>query len=205
MLINPLTLTLFSKALNRYIQLDPQAGIHLAVLKDKVLCISLTGTGKSLFFIFNDEGVEVEGDFAGEVDATIKASPLALARLFAKEGDQLLDDDVIMEGKVNVAQGVQKLFSELDIDWEEHLSALTGDVFAHHASNALRDLKKWVENAKSNLADNAVDYLQEEADILVPPVLVEQFYEGVDSVSMQVDRIAAKIDRLEKQCSERTK
>ena len=199
MLINPMTLTIFSKALNNYLQLDPQAKHQLQALQGRVLCISLTGTGKSLYFIFNETDITVDSTCDVPVDATIAATPLALVRLLARGNHVVLSDDITMEGKVWVAQAVQKLFSTLEIDWEEHLSTLTGDRFAYHASNALRGFKQWVDSAKENVTANMVEYCQEEADILVPPILVEQFCEDVDTVVMQVDRLLAKIDRLEKQ------
>ena len=200
MLINPVTLTLFSRALNKYIALDPQADMSL--LAGNVLCLDLTDTGKKLFFIFDKDLVSVEMSYDGKPDATIFASPVDLAKLFASKETKLLDDNVRMEGKVRFAGDVQKLFSSLDVDWEEQLSRLTGDVFAHHAGKAFGSVKSLAKDITKNLSLNTSEYLKEEARVLAVPERVERFCESVDDIVMHVDRLSVRIEKLKKKCNE---
>jgi ubiquinone biosynthesis protein UbiJ len=200
MLINPMTLTLFSRALNRYIALDPQA--NLAPLAGNTLCLDLSGTGKRVYFHFTQNHVLVEADCDTAPDVTLIASPVDLAKLFASSENRLLDDNVRIEGKVRVAQEVQHLFSSLDIDWEEQLSTLTGDVFAHHASRFTREFTGILKDVAKTMRLNTVEFLQEEAQILAVPECVTRFCESVDSTAMQTDRLEARIAQLKKKCNE---
>ncbi|GEM_PF-3143764 len=200
MLINPMTLTLFSRVLNRYIALDPQA--DLTPLVGNVLCFDLSGTDKRVYFHFTQSEVLVEAEYDAQPDVTLIASPVDLAKLFASNENRLLDDNVRIEGKVRVAQDVQQLFSSLEIDWEEQLSTLTGDVFAHHASRFVREFTGVLKDVAKTLRLNTVEFLQEEAQVLAVPECVARFCESVDSTAMQTERLAVRVAQLKKKCNE---
>ena len=200
MIINPMTLTIFSRVLNRYIALDPQANIK--PLAGSVLCLDLQGTGKRVYFHFTEMDVVVNADYDDKPDVTLIASPVDIAKLFASKENRLLDDNVRIEGKIRVAQDVQALFSSLDIDWEEQLSKLTGDVFAHHATRVVTELSGVLKDIAKTMRLNTVEYLQEEAQVLAVPERVNYFCESVDSLAMQTDRLEARIAQLKKKCNE---
>lgn len=198
MLINPITLTVFSTVLNRYVKLDPQSHRHLEPLQKKILFIDLLGTNKTIYFLFSEDGIDVLQSCDTKPDATIKASPVTLVRVFASKDKKLVDEDLVLEGKVRVAQDVQVLFSSLEVDWEEQLSRLTNDVVAHHVSSLAREITAFLKDAGKSAQVSTVDYLQEDGGVLIPKVRMDRFCEDVDDVAMQTDRLAARIALLEK-------
>ena len=90
------------------------------------------------------------------------------------------------------------MVEKLEIDWEEHLSRLTGDIIAHQIGNTVRGLFRWGERSAEHLGQDAADYLQEETDILPVPWEVEGFIEEVDTLRSDIDRLEARVKRLQR-------
>ena len=198
MLINPITLMLFSRTLNRYIARDKAALLALKKLAGKVLCLDINAEDakQHLYFLFHDDNITLEQICHEKPHATLIASPVTLARLFASKNTAGLN--VRIEGQIDVVQDIQHFFASLEIDWEEQLSKLTGDVFAHHFSRLARDTKNILQSMVKTTGLNTVEFLQEESCLLAIPECVATFCKSVDTLSMQTDRLAARIAHLKK-------
>jgi ubiquinone biosynthesis protein UbiJ len=62
----------------------------------------------------------------------------------------------------------------------------------------VRNLLAWGERSADHLGEDTADYLQEERDVLPVDWEVEGFIEGVDTLRSDVDRIAARVKRLQR-------
>ena len=129
------------------------------------------------------------------------ASPLDLVRASVKEQGhaQLFAGNVRVDGDTGVAQRFSDALGGLDIDWEEQLSKLTGDVFAHELGRGLRGARRESERVGRSMRDNLSEYLTEEARVLPHRYEVEDFIVDVDALRDDADRLEARIARLEKQ------
>lgn len=187
------------QAVNATLALDPHTQRRLAALRGKVIAITLQGIGVTLYVAPQLDGLRLMGSYDGPVDTTLRGTPLALLRMPAgRAGEGLFSGAVTIDGDVETGQQLQRILQGLDIDWEEHLSRLTGDVLAHQIGNALRGLAAFGKNAVSTFGLNLGEYLQEERHLVPTQPEVEAFVAEVDILRMAADRLDARIKRLHK-------
>ena len=125
----PLAIAL-QTAFNRYAELDPDSKHRLQKLQGKVVCFQIEGLEIPVWFIFNEQSVEVVEDFGDTADAVIAGGPFSLLAL-ASGKRSIFDGGVTITGDTETAQKFSRCLNEIDIDWEEHLSRVTGDAAAH--------------------------------------------------------------------------
>ncbi|MBA1148956.1 SCP2 sterol-binding domain-containing protein [Ectothiorhodospiraceae bacterium WFHF3C12] len=193
----PVLLRPVQEAVNRVLSLDPAAGERLRALAGQNLDVHLTGFPTPLRVGFNDTGLNlstVDEEVPG-ANATLTAAPSALLTLALSNG-QRGGRDLAFKGDVGVIQDVRTLFSELEIDWEEQLSRVLGDVAAHQVGRAARGLGEWLRHAGNTFLDNAGEYLTEEQRSLPTAGEVERFISDVDRLRQDADRLQARLRRL---------
>ena len=88
------------------------------------------------------------------------------------------------------------MLASFDIDWEELLSQYLGDIAAHQIGNVVRDVSGWAEEARHTLAQDTVEYLRNEAAILVETREIAEFVDAVDALRSDVDRLEARLQRI---------
>ena len=201
MTIRDLALEGLEQVLNRVIGLDPDAGERLAALHGRSIRIDLRGTGVRWFFVPAHDGrVRVVGSLEGEPDCTLAGSPFDLLRASAKAAGakQLFGGHVQIEGDTDLAQRFSEVLADLDIDWEEQLSQLTGDIAAHEIGRGIRAAAR--EGARMRRSSEQIlsEYLTEEARLLPHRFEVEDFIADVDTLRDDAERLAARIALLEK-------
>lgn len=187
------------KAINQVLALDPDTMERLKALQGKVIAIELRVINVTLYLIPGIEGLDVFGHFEGEPDTILRGTPLAMAKMgVAKEaGDVLFAGDVEISGDVELGQQFRDILDDLDIDWEEHLSHLTGDVVAHKIGNLVRGALKWGKQTTATLGQDTAEYLQEESRDLPNRGEVESYLKDVDTLRSDVDRMEARVNRLQ--------
>lgn len=198
-MISVAALSGLEQALNAALALDPRTLERLARLQGKVIAIELKGTGIRLLLQPERNGLRLMGHYDGMVDTTLRGAPFALLRMSTgRTGEGMFKGDVEIDGDVELGQQIQRVFEKVDIDWEEHLSRLTGDIIAHQLGNTVRGLFDWGERSAEHLGQDTADYLQEETETLPVPWEVEAFIEEVDTLRSDVDRLEARVKRLQR-------
>jgi len=192
-------------ALNRVLQLDEDTVARLAGLQGKVIAIEFRGLDMRLYLIPESGKLTVYGRFEGEADTLLRGTPLALVRMgLAKHaGDALFAGDVEISGDMELGQEFSEILDGLDIDWEEHLSHVTGDLVAHKVGNLVRDALAWGRQTTHTLGLDVAEYLQEESETLPNRDEVEHYLSQVDVTRADVDRMEARILRLQERLQER--
>ena len=94
-----------------------------------------------------------------------------------------------MGGDPLIAQRVSRLFTELDIDWEEHLSQQLGDVPAYFLSQAFQRSRAWLQQALHDQQAWMRDVLIEEKQVLVSRTEFELFQQQVQQLRAQFERL----------------
>jgi len=185
-------------ALNRYLALDPEIAARLEPLDGKVLQVTVRGPELKFYLMPVAHALRVLGHYEGKVDAQLAGAPLSLARLaLSPQGRHaLFDGAVTLEGDTEFGQQLQDILNAVDIDWEEQLSRLTGDVIAHQAGNAVRAAQHWAKQSRASLSLDAADYLHEESQQLPVRGEVDHFMTEVDTLRADVERLAARIKRI---------
>ena len=104
--------------------------------------------------------------------------------------------EVVIEGDLSVGHKFQQLFEQLDIDLEEQLSHVTGDVIAHKIGHFFRSAKLWHQENFNSLQLNIKEFLQDETQDLPPAPEVNILTQQIDQLKEDFDRLEARIIRL---------
>jgi len=187
------------QAINAYLSLDPNSINQLADIEGKVVELDLQGPPDvKLYFIPELGKLRVTGYCEQAPDAVIRATPLALTRMaLAEDADQsLFGNGVTLIGDTSLATRIQTLLKDADIDWEEHLSRIVGDIAAHQIGRAGRGLFQWGKQVLKTAQMNSDEYLHEELRATPSKREVNDFMDGVDKVRADVERAAMRIQRL---------
>lgn len=185
-------------AINRVLALDPAAPARLEQLEGRTLAVELRGLALTVYFLFARERISVLGDFDGETDARIVGTPLSLARVaVADSGPQaLFGQGVEVCGNVDVARRAKAILDSLDIDWEERLAAVAGDVVAHQVGHAVRGVLGWSKMLVSTLNQDMSEFLQHESNLLPEQGELQLFTGAVDDLRSDIDRLSQRVQRL---------
>lgn len=195
----PHTITaLIEVSVNRYLDLDPDARNGLQEISGKALKIIIREFNLPVYFQISSTQVNVFAVYQDEVDTTMSASILALAKLaFARDGgESVIGGDIEMTGNMEVGRQFRNILKNVDIDWEEVLSKYTGDIVAHQVGNSIRAVNNWAGNTVNTLGKDLTEYLQEESRELPTPAEVVQFVNSVDELRFKVERTEARIKLL---------
>lgn len=201
MTLSALALEGLEQALNGLLALDPDARARLAAMHGRVIRVDLRGTGLALDFVPAHDGrLRLPGQIEGEPDCVLSGSPLDLMRARDPETGQrqLFAGHVRIEGDTGLAQRFAETLGALDIDWEEQLSRVTGDLAAHEIGRAVRAAGGEFRRLRQSTGESLSEYLTEEARLLPHPLEVAGFLGDVDRLRDDVERLAARIALLEK-------
>ena len=183
------------------LHIEGMAAIRVNVVRGR---LSLTGAGSSL-----------DSEAGEPADATISGSPLALLRLAGATGLSRATGGradmpraasripargagAVVSGDAEIANSYRELIASARPDFEEELSLLIGDVPARALSQFALKTVEWGRGARRTAGENIAEYLQEEGRDLVTKTELEEFLRGVDNVREAVDRIEARLERIER-------
>ena len=195
---NSTALNLLATALNNYLALDPEAPEKLTAFDGRVLGIDIKGPNRTIYLLINDNRISAVKTYDKEPDAMIIGSPAALFKLGVHRDSAPLffAGEVEIRGDTRLGRRFKSLLAEMEIDWEEHLSRFVGDIAAHRIAGLVNDLRKWSRSAADNFADDVGEYLQEESRDVLSGAEMEMFYQQVDKLRDDTERLKARIDRL---------
>ncbi len=185
-------------AVNRYLGYDPEVPKQLLEMYGKVVQLNFTPLDLSLFIIITRDGLDIRDEFVETVDTKISGSLLSLAMMSLQKTstESLFSGDVTIEGDTELGTQFQKFMDNVEVDWEEPLSQLTGDVVANQVSEFVSRMSGWVQETTKTNALNVSEYFSEEQNMLPSKFEVERFKKGVDELRLSTDRLEAKLQRL---------
>jgi len=187
-------------ALNKILDLDPDARVKLEPMAGKIITVELKDLDIAVTMRIAERSICILGDYSGEPDTRLVGSAVGLARLGLQRGKQksagLFEGDVEFYGDLDTGRRFKSFIDHIDIDWEEHLSHVVGDVVAHQIGNVSRDALAWGQDVFNTLAQNSAEYLQEENNSLPGQAEVDRFLFDVDELRANVDRLTARTHRL---------
>lgn len=185
--------------LNKIILLDPESKNRLSKLDGKVVTIALNMLdGINFQLHFNAHEIELQTSDFKKADTVITGTPLSLLHLSLSPTNRkkFFSEDVSIEGNIELGQEVIALFDELDIDWEEYASKWIGDVPAHNIGRFAKKIRKFSKNLRETLYQNINEYTHEEIHLFPPREELQNFFQDVDVLRMDVDRLDARIHHL---------
>lgn len=183
-----------ARVLNRNIGESTAAREQCQRLDGKLIAIRVRDTALASYFAIDNEVVTLTTGHDAEPDVVITGSLVTLA-LMAGE-DSIRDGSLDLTGDAATAQAFQHLLKYAKPDVEEELSGVIGDAAAHTLGEFARGVGRWARDTRSIMRDNIREYLQEESRDVPSRYEVERFSKDVNVLRDDVDRLAARVDRL---------
>lgn len=209
----PLAGRALETALNRAIALDPDTRDALQPLDGRSVVLALDAAEAPLAMRLQVEGAALR---VGPVDPE-QAPDLAvrstlggvlslgmqalLPKLLGKRDD---DVDAVpvgrmrIEGDAELARRLQRLAERFDPDWQQPFTAVFGDVIGVQIANGVAAALRQARSSGQKFAETAAEYLTEESRDVVPRAELNAFYDDVDTLRDDAERLAARVARLNK-------
>ena len=196
--MDPSILTLMTAAMesvvNTALRYDPASRQQLAELTD-ILAIHSTTPRLSLYCCGSEDGIRIMSYCDAPVTTQLTGSPLALLSLI-KQPTSLAGSGVELSGSIGLLQQWQGIMHQLDIDWEDAISQVLGDIAGPTLANNLRQGANWFQDQQQQQWRLVKEYLPEEIKLIPSKTELDCFYQDVSNLSLDTDRIHARLNNI---------
>ncbi len=182
------------KMVNKILSLDEETLDALATLEGDVVEIDVLNTDIRLFISPSARGLTLASKYEDKVDVSIKGTPAALLGMITAEKVSAGNVEII--GNVGLAHKFQSILKKMDIDWEEYLSQIIGDIAAHKVGNFLTGMSQFAKASAKTIGLDISEYLRYEKEALLDQSELDEFNHGVNKVRNDVERLQKRVERL---------
>lgn len=183
-------------SIQQLLQYDPSTRIALANLHGQVLALDISAPKQSVYLVFDRDGLKILGHYEQEVNTRLRGSLVALSLLLTSDNTSLANSGVEVFGSTALLVKLQSIAGNVEIDWEEPLTQILGDLLGHQSAEYLRWRFGWLQaRLKSGLRLGS-EFLTEELACTPPKPEAEYFYDQVDALRLDTDRLEARLNAL---------
>lgn len=189
---------MLEKIINSYLRLDEENLARLQTLEGKIIQLSVTDWKLNFYFLPHAQGIRVKRHEVALPDATIAGPLFGLfkAGLAKGQSSALFSNSIEISGDTAVAEKIRDILQEMDIDWEEQLSKVVGDIAAHKMANGFKQIVHLGKTTARTLGENVKEFLQSESQQVPSAPEMEQFITQVTELQYAVDRAEARLNQL---------
>ena len=174
---------MLQKTINHLLALDPD--LDLTSIEDKLFLLQVTDWPITLYLKVKNQQVQILFKTHYQPDTTIKGKAFNLSKM----GKAPLD----ITGDIHAGQALQKILQQLDIDWEEGLSQLVGDSLAYSMAKPVKTAVDTLKTTKRSAKNDLKNYLINEAKLVPSRPETDIFYQKINALRLDLDRLSAKI------------
>lgn len=200
--LRTLALLPLEKILNTLASRDPHIVAQLRCFEGKAIKIVSRSPDLSICVLFDQGNIKLSAiDSATlmlEPDAIISGTAESLLDLLLTRPEYraLANTAISISGDGVLVQDIYKVFTSLDLDWEDYLAPLLGDILSNAVGKIGRTAKSWSQTASSNMRRNIHDYLVEETDAVPDREELNIFCNDLDQLRLNIDRVNARTEQL---------
>lgn len=197
-MITHVVLSGLETVLNKVIGCDPEAGRKLERLQGKSIKINITDWNLVFYLLPYEGGVQLLRDYHHRPDTTISGTLMGLMKVGMAGGTTtaLFEESITVSGDTRTGELLREVLRNIEIDWEEQLSKVVGDSLAHPIASGVGKVIHCGKESLKSFGENVAEYLQYESQQLPSKQAVEGFIEEVAVLRDDVDRLEARIQRL---------
>lgn len=189
--------TAIETAVNVALKYDPASRQKIAALQD-ILAVKITVPSLCFYIQGQEEGIRVFSYCESPVSTHLTGSPIALLSLL-KQPSNLNNSGVSLTGSTLLLQQWQEILQTVDIDWEDAISQVLGDIVGPLSASGLRQSATYAKAQLQEQGRLLAEYLPEELKITPSKPEAEAFFQQIDQLKLQVDRLSARIQALQSQ------
>ncbi|KJR19487.1 MULTISPECIES: SCP2 domain-containing protein [Vibrio] len=193
----PLITAAIETTLNVLFNDNPDLQRRLLRLKGQVIQIHLKELDQTLTFVFSQQ-IDVLADYEGQPDCylSLNLSVLPQLREQANITRLIKQDQLVLDGDIQLAQKFAQLMTDAKPDVEEWLSRVTGDVVAHSAVQGARNVGEFLRAQAKKHQNHLGQVLTEEWRVAPGPLEVAHFCDQVDDLQSATAQLEARLTRL---------
>jgi len=180
---------------NTALRYDPASQKKIAAISD-ILAVEVTTPALTLYIRGQADGIVVLSYCEAPVATHLQGSPLDLLALL-KQPSNLSNSGVTLAGSTSLLQQWQGILQQLDIDWEDAISQIIGDIAGPLASSGIRASAQWAQSQAKEQQRLIAEYLPEELKVTPSKPEVEQLFDGISHLKLDVDRLEARLKRIQ--------
>lgn len=187
-------------AINRALQLAPQARDSLATLEHCVFRLQCTAPELDVYLQPGHTGIRLMGHHEGDVTTTVRGVASDFTELLGATDPaaSLINGQLEISGDSAPLIELQKIMGALDLDWEAPLVDALGDVAGHQLAQILRGAFSWGRQASDSFLRQLEEFIHEEARLSPPRLELEDFYRDVQELTLRTERLQSRTERLRK-------
>jgi ubiquinone biosynthesis protein UbiJ len=197
--LKPLAGRTLEAALNRALALDPDTRDGLRALDGRSVALHVASPNLALQVTVAGDRLQVGPvAAASEPDLSVRSTLGGLiAQLpFFRNDHAPPVGKLRIEGDADLARRLQRLAERFDPDWQQPFATVFGDVLGVQIANAVRAALRHARDAGGAFAANAAEYVTEESRDVVGRDELNAFFDDVDTLRDDVERVAVRVARL---------
>ena len=187
-------------ALNRALELAPASAARLAALEGRVLALHCTAPPVDVYVEPGAGGLRLMGVYEESPSTSVRGSAADFMELASADDPAatLINGGLEIGGDSAPLLELQRIVSELDMDWEAPLVDALGDVAGHQLAQLLRAAFAFGKQAGNGLMRQLSEYILEEGRLSPPKLEQEDFFREVRELELRVERLQSRASRLAK-------
>ena len=188
-------LTAAETIVQRALRYDPASRLALSKLEGQVLALNFTQPEWTVY-VLPGEGLSFSSHWEGDIQTRLTGPLKNFIGLARGEQTSLAGSGVQLEGSPHLVQSLQRTLGQLDIDWEEALSEVLGDVLGHQGAELLHSGGRWLKARDSQARRLLGEFITQEAGLVPGRAELDNFYREVDELALALERTEARIQHL---------
>jgi ubiquinone biosynthesis protein UbiJ len=178
------------------LHLDPGTRSRLQKLEGKLISIHITDSmpmyrdGVKVYIYPTSKGIELSADSTTPADTSIALSTKDLLNLLRKSSTP---NTIAIEGDSELLAAVLEIVNAFNIDWENAISPVTGDMIAHQMGKNMRATEKWLSQSIKEAKRLADEYMTEELPIAKESKTFKSVFGGAGKMKEAGDAVLEKI------------
>ena len=205
--LGSLALLPVEKILNAIVRRDPHIAKKLVAFDSKCIEVVSLRPDFSVSIRFEDDTIKLSAidtqTLGIQADATITGNAENLLSLLTKKSDQraMADAAIDISGDATLVQDLHVTIESLDVDWQDYLAPILGDVLSNELGEIQSNARDWSKSTGTSMHRDVRDYLSEEARLVPSELEVDSFSNRLDQLRLSIDRVAAKTELLKRRYS----
>lgn len=190
--------SLLEFASNKALEYDSASLARLQKLQGKTMTLHIKKIDQSITLTSQAEGLEFTSQAPEKVDVVLSTTIGAMIKISRDglENAELESGELEMSGDPIIGQRFAQVIADLNIDWETMLAEKIGEAPARTVSMVASHTKEFAQESRSKLHEFVEHLIKEDMQLVASKTDVTSFLDGVDDLRADVDRLAARLDRL---------
>jgi ubiquinone biosynthesis protein UbiJ len=192
-------------AINAALSLDPGTAKRLQSLDKQAFHLRCTVPAHEVYLVIRNQKIELHAIWEQEITSSLSGPATEFARLLSSKdkGAALINSALSLRGDSAALIKLQEILADIDLDWEGELARVLGDVPAHLLGQTARHLSAWSKQTSALFMRHLEEFLHEEARLSPSRLEIECFIKDIQQLTMDTERLEARINRLEQSLKNR--